>query len=250
MKINRHDYIEFSKIYKRVMDIELCLKESLKFALTATFPNKMFFRLIPFLKANFKNRYIDGYKKNARDKLIDLINSTKTEEDKINEFINMAYLSDLLKILTEYPALYKDKKFVKNFYRQNIVFNDLKKYSAALKKLRNAIMHFDIITYKQNRMNYIIALGYWEKLLNCTYSFIHMLPPVEPKISAVLKLLSQYDPNFFQLSDRIVCDLFDEVAFLNGKQVKDFPEYWSIVRRFYDLRRKVNPRTINSQQTP
>lgn len=248
MKINRHDFIEFSKIYKRVMDIELCLKERLKFVLTATFPNKMFFRLIPFLKANFKNRYIEGYGKNTRDKLIDLINSSKTEEYKINEFINMAYLSDLLKILTEYPALYKDKNFVKNFYKQSINFNDLKKYSAALKKLRNAIMHFDIITYKKNKSNYIIALGYWEKLLNCTYSFIHILPPVEPKISPILKLLSQYEPNFFQISDRIICDLYDEVAFLNGRQVKDFPEYWSIVRTFYDLRRKFNPHTANSQQ--
>ena len=247
MKINRHDFIEFSKIYKRVMDIELCLKERLKYALTATFPNKMFFRLIPFIKTNLKNRYIEGFGKNTRDKLIDLINSKKTEEDKINEFVNIAYLSDILKLLTEYPALYKDKNFVRNFYRQSVVFNDLKKYSSALKKLRNAIMHFDILTYKQNKTNYIIALGYWEKLLNCTYSFIHSLPPVEPKISPILKLLSQYEPDFFQTSDRIVCDLFDEVAFLNGRQVKDFPEYWSIVRTFYDLRRKLNPRTINNQ---
>ena len=60
MNIDKYDYIEFSKIYKRVMDIELCLKEQLKFSLTATFTNKMFYRLIPFLKSNFKNRYIEG----------------------------------------------------------------------------------------------------------------------------------------------------------------------------------------------
>ena len=101
MNIDKYDYIEFSKIYKRVMDIELCLKEQLKFSLTATFPNKMFYRLIPFLKSNFKNRYIEGYGAKSRDKINDLINSKISEEEKINKFVRMAYLSDLLKILTE-----------------------------------------------------------------------------------------------------------------------------------------------------
>ena len=243
MNINRHDYIEFSKIYKRVMDIELCLKENFKISLLATFPNRMFYRLIPFLKANFKNRYIDGYGKNARDKLFDLINSNKTEEEKLTEFINMAYLSDILKILTEYPAIYKDKNFDKNFYKQKIIFNDLKKFSSSLKKLRNAIMHFDIINYKQNKITFINALGFWEQQLDCTYSFIHLMPPVTPKITPILKLLSQNYQEFFKTSDRIICDIFDEIAFLNGKQVKDFPEYWSIVRILYDLRSKAKKQT-------
>lgn len=138
MNIDKYDYIEFSKIYKRVMDIELCLKEQLKFSLTATFPNKMFYRLIPFLKSNFKNRYIEGYGAKSRDKINDLINSKISEEEKINKFVRMAYLSDLLKILTEYPAIYKDMNFSKNFYRETVIFNDLKKYASGLKKLRNA----------------------------------------------------------------------------------------------------------------
>ena len=155
MNIDKYDYIEFSKIYKRVMDIELCLKEQLKFSLTATFPNKMFYRLIPFLKSNFKNRYIEGYGAKSRDKINDLINSKISEEEKINKFVRMAYLSDLLTILTEYPAIYKDMNFSKNFYRETVIFNDLKKYASGLKKLRNEIKHFDIRTYKQNKISFL-----------------------------------------------------------------------------------------------
>lgn len=237
MNIDKYDYIEFSKIYKRVMDIELCLKEQLKFSLTATFPNKMFYRLIPFLKSNFKNRYIEGYGAKSRDKINDLINSKISEEEKINKFVRMAYLSDLLKILTEYPAIYKDMNFSKNFYRETVIFNDLKKYASGLKKLRNAIMHFDIRTYKQNKISFLKALGYWEIMLNCSNSYIHKLPTINSKIRTVLKLIAKTDSEFFELSDRIVCDIFDEIAFLNGREVKDLPEYWSIVRTFYELKR-------------
>lgn len=238
MVINANDIIEFSKIYKRVMDIELRLKERLKFSLTATFPNRMFYRIQPFLLKNFKSRYVTGLGKNSRDMLMDLINSNKFEEEKINMFVNMAYLSDLLKILTDYPAIYKDKNFNKNFYCQRTVFNDLKKYASLLKRLRNAIMHFDINTYKQNKVNFLKALGYWEIQMNCSKCFIHNLPPTTPKISPVLRLLATNNPDFLTLSDRLVCDMFDEVAFLNGKEIKDLPEYWSIVRVFYELKRK------------
>ena len=150
----------------------------------------------------------------------------------------MAYLSDLLKILTDYPAIYKDNNFVKNFYKQKVIFNDLKKFAASLKKLRNAIMHFDITTYKQNKAAFIKALGYWEQQLDCAYSFIHILPPVIPEISPILNLLSQNYTDFFNTSDRIICDMFDEIAFLNGKQIKDFPEYCSIVQVLYEIKSK------------
>lgn len=238
MLISTHDYIEFSKIYKRVMDIELCLKERLKFSLTATFPHRMFRKLIPFLQNNFKGRYIEGYGKKSRDKLIDLIKSNKTEEEKIQEFINMAYLSDLLFILTDNPTIYKDNNFVRNFYRKNVIFNDLKKYASRLKKLRNAIMHFDVITYKQNKSNYILSLSYWEQQLNCSNCFIHTLPKIEPKIAPILRMLSLHKPDFFETSDRLICDMFDEIAFLNGCKVEDLPEYWSIGRTIYNLKRQ------------
>lgn len=238
MTIDINDIIEFSKIYKRVMDIELKLKEKFKFALQSTFPTRMFYKLQPYLKSNFKRRYLRKKGEKKRDLLSDLISSNKTEEEKLNKFVNMAYLSDLLKILTDYKTIYKDKNFVKNFYCQPIKFNDLKSQAAHLSKLRNAIMHFDINNYKNNKKSFLLSLGYWEKLLNCSKCFIHNLPAVKPQISKILNLLAQYNTDFFTLNDRIVCDIYDDVAFLNGQEIKDLPQYWSIVRTYYDLKRK------------
>lgn len=133
MKTNINDIIEFSKIYKRVMDIELRLKDRLKFVLTATYPGKMFYKLKPFILEKFKGRYKKFTKGQERDQLLDLVNSNKSEEEKLDRFIDMAYLSDVLLILTDYKRIYQDVKFSNNFYRQKIVFNDLKKYAAAIK---------------------------------------------------------------------------------------------------------------------
>lgn len=236
---DKYDIIEFSKIYKRVMDIELRLKESLKFALTATYPDKMFYRLIPFLTQNFLGRYVKGYGKKKRDLILNLIKSKKFEEEKMNEFIDMSYLSDILQLLTDYPTIYKDMKFTRNFYREKLIFNDLKRAAALLTKLRNNIMHFNLSSYKANKRNYLWALGFWEKQLNCSICFIHSLPQTEPKIIHILKLLISCNQDILTMSDRIVCDIFDDVAFLNGLEVKKLPEYWSIVRCFYELKRKI-----------
>ena len=221
------------------MDIELRLKNALKFALTATFPNKMFYRLIPFLQQNFKGRYTKNFGERKRDLLIDLIKSKKSEEEKINEFVNMAYLSDILTILTDYPAIYQDMKFVQNFYGGKLIFNDLKKAASLLSKLRNNIMHFNIASYLAGKKDFLWALGFWELQLNCSICFIHALPPIKPKIMPILKALVNCNPNLLDVSDRIVCDVFDDVAFLNGRNVKDLPEYWSVLRSFYILKRMI-----------
>lgn len=89
MKTNINDIIEFSKIYKRVMEIELRLKDRLKFVLTATYPDKMFYKLKPFLLQKYKGRYKKFAKGQERDQLLDLINSNKTEEEKIGRFLDM-----------------------------------------------------------------------------------------------------------------------------------------------------------------
>ncbi len=236
MNISTADFIEFSKIYKRVMDIELCLKFQFKTSLEATFPNKMFYRLIPYLKENFKNRYVAGLGAKSRDKLNDLILSKQTEEEKLSKFIKMAYLSDLLKIITEYPAIYKDKNFNKNFYDKPVLFNDLKQNASRLKKLRNTIMHFDINNYKQNRQIYVKTLGYWEQMLNCTNGILYTLPAVEVEVNKILNLLAQKVSDFYILNDRIICDMFDELAILNGCKVEELPQYLPITTEYSKMK--------------
>ena len=95
-----YDYIEFSKIYKRVMDVELKIKRQYKIALKIAYPNKMFYRLIPYLKNRCIGRYMTGKDKARRDKIKDLIASKKSEEEKA---ARQKAVQDATRYATEVP---------------------------------------------------------------------------------------------------------------------------------------------------
>lgn len=238
MKIDLYDAIEFSKIYKRVLNIELSLKIKFIKSLKSTFEEKAFYRLIPFLP-NFKNLYPKNSKIKSSDKLNKLIKDTqKTELQKVVEVVRTAYLSDILSILTNYKLLYKNKKFINFMYCQKMPLNDLKQHSSKLCKLRNSIMHFDINYYKNNKADLILTLNMWEQIIECNNYFLHKLPKTKVKTATILKMLYLHFPAFLNINDRIVCDIFDDVAFINGCEVRDLPKYWTIIRSFYKLKSK------------
>ena len=74
--MDKYSILEFSKIYKRVLDIETTLKQKILFALTQTYPKNEFSRLIPYLqnKVNHKK-----YILNSRDRINDIIASNKVK---------------------------------------------------------------------------------------------------------------------------------------------------------------------------
>ena len=100
-------------------------------------------------------------------------------------------------------------------------------------------MHFDFKTYSQNKLKWLEALTYWEKLLTSpNMKCIHDISPIKrPAVAPILRALSEVYPDFLMLSDRLVCDMFDDAAFVNGWDVKDLPEYWTIGRQLYNLKR-------------
>lgn len=235
--MNLNDAREFSKIYKRVMDIELNLKNKFKSSLLSTFPNKMFYKLIPYIQGNLVGRYKTGIGQNTRDELLDLIASNKSEIQKIDKFFDMAYLSDILNMLINYKTLYQDANFINNFYGSKIIFNNLKQNSSRLKKLRNTIMHFNISDYNTMRADYLSALTFWEQLLCCTNCFMHNLPTIKPTIGNILVQMKNHYPDFYNVNDRHLCDLYDDIALKNGASVERLPLLWSIVRQIYEVKR-------------
>lgn len=247
---NKNDIIEFSKIYKRVMDIELCLKMSFINAMSIAAKDKKFFRLIPAFKDlkiieiskyNYKKRTKNG-KIETRNRLNDIINSSKQDNEKFIDFINIAYLSDILNLISKHSLIYKNPLFNNNFYTKTCSLNDVKAHSSKLSKLRNVIMHFDIDTYKNNKLEYIKTLAFWETQLHCKNYFIHDLPKVTPTIKNILKLIVKYYPEIFETKDREIVDVFDDIAIINGLPIEKLPQYWSIGRQIYSM--KVNNSNI------
>ncbi len=241
---NKNDIIEFSKIYKRVMDIELCLKMCFTNAMSIAAKDKKFFRLIPAFKDskiieiskyNYKKRTQKG-KIETRNRLNDIINSSKQDDEKFRDFINLAYLSDILSLISRHSLIYKNPLFNNNFYTKNCSLNDVKAYSSKLSKLRNVIMHFDIDTYKNNKLEYIKTLAFWETQLHCKNYFIHELPKIKPTINNILELIAKYYPQIFEIKDREIVDIFDDIAFINGLPIENLPQYWSIGRQIYSIK--------------
>ena len=235
--MNNNDYIEFSKIYKRMMDVELKIKRQYKIALKIAYPEKMFYRLIPYLKSRCISRYVIGKGEDRRDKINDLIASNKTEEEKMNKFIDMAYLSDLVTMLTDYRLLYQNVVFTDNFYRHRVEFNDVKKYGAILKALRNMVMHFQVQDYKNSKDASVEALAFWEQLLFCENCFMYKIQVSSPTIKNILQGMKEHCPDFYTANDRYLCDIFDDIAFINGVPVDKLPKYWSIGRQIYNFKR-------------
>ncbi len=235
--MNKYDYIEFGKIYRRVMDVEIKIKSQFKYALKLAYPSKMFYRLIPYLNSNLLGKYVNGFGKNRRDKIKDLISSNKTEQQKMEKFIDMAYLSDLVNLLTEYKLLYKNTNFTSNFYKTSVVFNNVKKYGSALKRLRNMIMHFQINDYKQAKSDCIDALMYFEQIMMCNNCYMYKIKFRYVTTKSILEQMSIYYPDFFHTSDREIYDAFDDIAFMNGITIDKLPKYWTIGRQIYQMRK-------------
>ena len=235
--MDKYSILEFSKIYKRVLDIETTLKQKILFALTKTYPKNEFSRLIHYLqnKVNHKK-----YILNSRDRINDIIASNKSQSDKLTKFLNIAYLIDVLNILTEYKQIHKDKLFRSNFYNLIPDFNILKQQVSSLNTLRNAIMHFDIKTYTENKAIWLDTLTYWEKLLDSpNMQPIHAISPIKKlNVEMILRLLTEKYPELYSLSDRLVCDMFDDAALINNWDIRALPEYWTIIRRLYALKSK------------
>lgn len=235
--MNIYDTIELSKIYKRVLNVEVNLKERLKFALTATYPNKEFNRLIKLLTSNnIRNKY----KKDGRNQITDLLNSKDIQMEKMSKFIDIAYLYDVLRILKEYKPVCKDKNFRKHFYNNFPGQNFINAKADCLNRLRNLVMHFNLEEYKNTKKECLEALGYWERLLYCPNAFMYELPPVKPTTTNILQLLSLNFPELFAFNDRIICDMFDDLAFINGKSVNNLQKLWTVGREIFEQKKKIS----------
>lgn len=238
MKImQKYDIIEFSKIYKRIMEFESDLKIRLQLSLSITFNNKEFTILIPYLKKLSHKKYISKKGNKEIDKINNIIYSKNSEERKLKNLIKVLYLSDILKLIIEYKTINTNKNFIKNLHFSNFDLNYMNKYKEKVCSLRNAVMHFETDKYFKNKKEYLEALGYWERLLFCSNAKLQELPKVKPSIMPILKMLANEYPEIMQMDDRVICDVLDDILFLNGVPFEKYPKYWSIVRQIYEFRR-------------
>ncbi len=222
---------EFATYYKRIIRVERILKDLIIKKYTETYSTnayniiyKIYFSRIK--RTSGQNSFID----------ISLLKN-KTPYEKLLSSVDAMYISEVLSFFS-HKIFLKDitrKTFFNNPVKTNT--NNFRQIAKLLKQFRNCVCHFNIKDFKLQKQNYTKALMYFEKLLECRYKYTSgAIDSIEHKLSikSILELIYKHNPEYFN-DDRILVNIFDDIALLSGYRVDNLPQYKSIIRAKFKI---------------
>ncbi|MBR1942451.1 hypothetical protein IJ843_01795 [bacterium] len=222
---------EFAIYYKRIIRIENYLKQLIYDKYKIVHGEKSYSILFKtyFSHINNKAPFTDN-------RFNDINLSKKNDDEKLNLSIQKLYISEVLSFFN-HKAYLKDR--VRKIFFENPVETNkdfFKKHSKILKNFRNCICHFDTKQFLNEKSKFINSLIYFEKLLNSRYKYTKgRFESIEHKLSiqSILELIYQNNPEYFE-DDRVLVNVFDDLALLLDYRTNNLPPYKSIIRaKFY-----------------
>lgn len=235
--MNNYLQAEFSIFYKRLMNIEITLKELL---------SKKYYSAHGDSAYNIVYRYIREIEKhrNENDKTFSKIFfSNKTNQEKLELSFEKMYLSEVLNLFANKIFL-KNRKVVNSFFAIPTKTNEtpFQKKQKYLKEFRNCITHYNQKKYGIEKNKYVDALIYFENILGCNLKFDYnklLLLSKYRKLSLkeILGFIYDTDKQFFN-DDKLLILLFDDIALINGYSFKDLPQRKSIIREYFRIKEK------------
>lgn len=227
---------EFAAYYKRIIRVERYLKDLIYEKYIEVHKEKAY--------RNIYSRYLSNLKmrQKANDTTFTNIfnDANKTDYKKLELSIDKLYISEVLALLSHRVFL-KDK-VRKIFFSKETKTNKNKFRLIAkhLKDFRNCICHFDIKQFSIEKSNFINALLYFEKIVNCRYRF--SLGSIEsiahnPSITLILRYIHNTHPEYFD-DDRVLVNVFDDIARLLDFRTDNLPQYKSIIRQKFKIEGK------------
>lgn len=146
--------------------------------------------------------------------------------------------------ISEVLSLFNHKAFLKNTVHKNFFSHpvetskyEFKQLSKIFKDFRNCICHFNEKQFLIEKNRFIDALLFFEKLLDCKYRFTSgAIESISHKLSikSILELIYRYEPESFN-DDRILVNIFDDIAAIAGYRVDNLPPYKSIIRQKFKI---------------
>lgn len=224
---------EFCIFYKRIMRIEKYLKDLIISKYILEYQDKAYIILY--------NRYFANLRKYTPVNFTPFesiyLSTNKTDIEKLNTSIEKLYISELL-------GIFSSKVFLKNKVRKHFFVHEVKtnsntfrKVAKDLKEFRNTICHFDIKEYVNDKKRFIDALIFFEKLLECRYKFTTgTIESIAHRLSvkSILELIYNQHPEYFD-DDRILVNVFDDIALLANFRNGNLPPYKSIIRAKFQI---------------
>lgn len=219
---------EFSIYYKRIIRIERYLKDLIIEKYIGQYGsltyNKLYFNYFANIRKDSTFRNIRKLK-------------NKTDEEKLHLSFDKMYLSEVFSFLC-HKVFLKDQ-IRKTFFNNNIKpsSNEFRQRAKLLKEFRNCVCHFNQKQFKLDKIKFIDELLYFEKLLDCRYKFTHgSLDSIMHKlnITSILQLIYDNNPDYFS-DDRILVNIFDDIAGLANFRADNLPSYASIIRAKFKI---------------
>ena len=217
--MDEYTLTEFSIFYKRLMVVENCLKNLIITQYTTVFGDNAY---------NILYRYfhtLDTKRKLKEPIFKNIYLSRKSNHEKLILSVSKMYLGEILNIFAN-PVFLKNKKVSKIFFPIQTETNnsDFQQKQKALKDFRNCIAHGNEKKYYLERTRMIKGLIFFEKILQCGTVFT------------------------FDLLDKILIILFDDIALINGYIFKSLPQRWTIIRKKFDMKKQMKNIPITNKR--
>lgn len=242
-------YFEFSKIYCRLMRLEIQLKERLKPALLSYYKEDI---IDVFKKFFFNKERLTRYNKSTGNSFLAILkNPQMLASQKFIKLVNIMYLSDILFIILCCEQ-FRISEITNNFYfKVPKKFGTLMNSRQLLLDLRNTIAHYNFRDYEKNKNMYLQTLMLFETHMGRNIKGITEFPRFtdKPSIKAILVAIKNLRPDlldidfnddneieYFYNKHRILLDLCDEIALYNGYTPVELPSPWTIFRAMYGLK--------------
>ena len=226
---------EFAIYYKRIIRVERILKDLIIQKYTNTYGENAY-------KIIYKLYFSRIKRSSAQNSFIDInILKNKTPYEKLVSSVDAMYISEVL-------SFFSHRIFLKDITRKNFFnkpvktnSNEFRQIAKLLKEFRNSICHFNCKDFKLQKQNYADALLYFEKMLDCRFRYTKgAIASIEHKLSikSILELIYRNNPEYFK-DDRVLVNVFDDIALLAGYRTDNLPQYKSLIRSKFKVEKNV-----------
>lgn len=230
--MNERTLNEFAAYYKRVIRVERYLKDLIYEKYVEMYGGNAYLHIY--------NRYLSTLKmrQQANDKtFLKIFKEKKDNLKKLESSIDKMYTSEVIAFFS-HKVFLKDK-VRKNFFDKSIKtnMNNFRRIAKNYKDFRNCICHYDIKQFKVEKARFIDSLIFFEKIVNCKYRFTSgslEILEYKPSITSILQYIYNTNPEYFK-DDRVLVNVFDDIARLIDFRTDNLPQYKSIIRQKFKI---------------
>ena len=243
--INKY-YFEFSKLYSRMMRLEILMKHSLVSSVVAYYKENSF---KVFNKFFYNKKRQERYQNNKGNSFLAILkNPQLTDIQKFTQLVNIMYFSDILFMVLCCKEFFQPEITEKFYFKVPEKFSGLVQARHVLQDLRNAIAHYNFKDYEQNKQRYVDALLLFEIHMGQNIKGVLQFPKFKqkPSIRTILLAIKDIRPDLFEIDinrddeleyfynkHRILLDLCDDIALFNNYEPQELPSPWTVLRQMY-----------------